>query len=97
MPQESSWRMDSLSRGSRVLVAGLLRIKKLCVKDIFVARVDGLMCFLGGIETFFLETVKDIATDMKPIYSASTLEDAEYQLGRFEQNWNASHPLLSES
>lgn len=40
---------------------------------------------------------KEVATDLKAIYSAPTLEEAEYQLERFEEKWNASHPTIGKS
>jgi putative transposase len=40
---------------------------------------------------------KEVATDLKAIYSAPTLEEANYQLERFEEKWNDSHPIISKS
>jgi putative transposase len=40
---------------------------------------------------------KEVATDLKAIYQASTLEEAEYQLGQFEERWNESYPVIAKS
>lgn len=40
---------------------------------------------------------KEVATDLKTIYSAPTIDEAEYHLDRFEEKWNASHPMNSKS
>lgn len=40
---------------------------------------------------------KEVATDLKAIYSAPTIEEAEYHLERFEEKWNASHPTIGKS
>jgi len=40
---------------------------------------------------------KEVATDLKTIYSAPTAEEAEYHLERFEEKWNASHPTIGKS
>jgi putative transposase len=33
----------------------------------------------------------EVATNLKAIYQASALEEAEYQLGQFEERWNESY------
>lgn len=40
---------------------------------------------------------KEVATDLKTIYQASTLEGAERELGYFEEKWKLSYPLLARS
>ena len=40
---------------------------------------------------------KQVATDMKNIYQAATLEEAEHQLGLFEGAWAAQYPLIVKS
>lgn len=40
---------------------------------------------------------KEVATDLKAIYSAPTVEEAEYHLELFEQKWNVSHPTIGKS
>lgn len=40
---------------------------------------------------------KEVAADLKAIYSSPTLEEAEFQLEHFEEKWNASHPTISKS
>ena len=40
---------------------------------------------------------KEVAADLKAIYSAPTVEEAEYHLERFEEKWNASHPTIGKS
>jgi len=40
---------------------------------------------------------KEVATDLKALYSAPTVEEAEYHLERFEEKWNASHPTIGKS
>jgi len=40
---------------------------------------------------------KEVATDLKAIYSAPTIDEAEYHLERFEEKWNGSHPMISKS
>jgi putative transposase len=36
---------------------------------------------------------KEVATDLKSIYSAPSLEEAEFHLDQFEQKWDSSHPV----
>ena len=40
---------------------------------------------------------KEVATDLKKIYSAVTIEEAELNLDQFETKWNASHPAIGKS
>jgi putative transposase len=40
---------------------------------------------------------KEVAADLKMIYSAPTVEEAEYHLEQFEEKWNASHPTIGKS
>ena len=40
---------------------------------------------------------KEVAADLKLIYSAPTLEQAEHNLSQFEATWNASHPMIGKS
>jgi putative transposase len=40
---------------------------------------------------------KQIATDMKNIYQAATLEEAEHQLAQFESAWAGQYPLVVKS
>lgn len=40
---------------------------------------------------------KQIATDLKAIYQATTLEQAEINLGQFEAKWDGSHPTIGKS
>lgn len=40
---------------------------------------------------------KEVAADLKEIYQAPTVEQAESQLERFEARWNDSHPSIGKS
>ncbi|MDY0292469.1 MAG: IS256 family transposase [Desulfuromonadaceae bacterium] len=40
---------------------------------------------------------KEVATDLKSIYSAPSLEEAEFYLDQFEQKWDSSHPVIGKS
>ncbi len=40
---------------------------------------------------------KEVAADLKAIYQAPTIEQAEIHLGQFEAKWNAGHPTISRS
>lgn len=40
---------------------------------------------------------KEVATDLKAIYQAPTIEQAEANLERFEAKWDGSHPTISRS
>lgn len=40
---------------------------------------------------------KEVATDLKSIYQAMTLEEAEHQLTEFEERWKASYPVIAKS
>jgi len=40
---------------------------------------------------------KEVASDLKAIYSSPTLAEAEYNLELFEEKWSASHPTISKS
>lgn len=40
---------------------------------------------------------KAVATDLKLIYQAATLEEAERQLSQFEETWAGSYPVIAKS
>jgi putative transposase len=40
---------------------------------------------------------KDVATDLKSIYQAVTLAEAEEHLAEFEERWNESYPVIAKS
>jgi len=40
---------------------------------------------------------KEVAADLKAIYQAPTIEQAEIHLEQFESKWNASHPTIGRS
>jgi putative transposase len=40
---------------------------------------------------------KEVATDLKTIYQATTLEEAETQLSQFEERWCESYPVIAKS
>ncbi len=40
---------------------------------------------------------KEVATDLKAIYQAPTIEEAEIHLEEFEGKWNDSHPAIGKS
>ena len=40
---------------------------------------------------------KEVATDLKMIYQAATLEEAEWQLRGFEEKWKLTYPLIARS
>ena len=40
---------------------------------------------------------KEVATDLKAIYRAPTIEEAEMNLAEFEEKWNHSHPTIGKS
>jgi putative transposase len=40
---------------------------------------------------------KEVAADLKAIYQAPTIEQAEIHLEQFEAKWNASHPTIGRS
>src|SRR4028118_639787 len=40
---------------------------------------------------------KDVASDLKNIYQAATLTEAERQLAEFEEKWKQSYPLIARS
>jgi putative transposase len=40
---------------------------------------------------------KEVAADLKAIYQAPTIEEAEIHLEQFEDKWNASHPTIGKS
>lgn len=40
---------------------------------------------------------KEVATDLKAIYQAATLEEAERQLTAFEERWGECYPLIARS
>lgn len=45
----------------------------------------------------FWKQLKGVAADLKMIYSAPTIEEAEYHLEQFEEKWNCSHPIVGKS
>jgi len=40
---------------------------------------------------------KEVATDLKCIYQAATLQEAEAQLDHFEEKWRSVYPLIGQS
>lgn len=40
---------------------------------------------------------KEVATDLKAIYSSSTIEEGEFYLGEFEAKWAGTYPTISKS
>jgi putative transposase len=40
---------------------------------------------------------KEVAGDLKAIYQAATLQEAEGQLGDFEEKWRSLYPLIARS
>ena len=40
---------------------------------------------------------KEVAADLKLIYQAVTLEEADYQLGTFADKWNEAYPMVVKS
>jgi len=40
---------------------------------------------------------KEVATDLKTIYQASTAEQAEMELAAFEEKWDKTHPSIGQS
>jgi putative transposase len=40
---------------------------------------------------------KEVATDLKMIYQAPTLDEADYQLSKFAEKWNTSYPMVVRS
>jgi putative transposase len=40
---------------------------------------------------------KEVAADLKMIYQAPTLEEADYQLGKFADKWNEAYPMVVRS
>lgn len=40
---------------------------------------------------------KEVAADLKTIYQAATLEEAEQQLDQFEERWAETYPVISKS
>ena len=40
---------------------------------------------------------KEVATELKAIYQAVTLEEAEHQLSQFEKRWAQSYPVIARS
>jgi putative transposase len=40
---------------------------------------------------------KEVATDLKAIYQATTLAEAEHQLDQFEERWSETYPVIAKS
>lgn len=40
---------------------------------------------------------KEVVRDLKPVYAASTRDEAELALGRFEEKWNRRYPMIGAS
>lgn len=40
---------------------------------------------------------KEAATDLKMIYQAPTLDEADYQLGKFADKWSRTYPMVVRS
>ena len=40
---------------------------------------------------------KDVAADLRRIYTAATAQEAELMLREFEQRWDAEYPPISQS
>ena len=56
-----------------------------------VHMVRHSLCYVGWKER------KEVATDLKTIYRAATLAQAEQALGEFEQKWDRKYPSISKS
>lgn len=41
--------------------------------------------------------MKEVAADLKPIYTAPNAPEAERQLGAFDQKWGAKYPMIAKS
>ena len=40
---------------------------------------------------------KAVATDLRAIYSAATVEEAESRLAEFEEKWGKDYPSIAQS
>ena len=40
---------------------------------------------------------KEVAADLKTIYEAKTIDEAELSLSRFSEKWDAQYPSISKS
>jgi putative transposase len=40
---------------------------------------------------------KEVATDLKAIYQALTLDEADYQLSKFAEKWTTAYPMVVRS
>jgi putative transposase len=40
---------------------------------------------------------KEVVRDLKPVYTASSRDDAEHALARFEEKWNRRYPMIAAS
>ena len=103
----------SENEGAKFWLSILTELKNRGVEDIFIACVDGLTGFPDAISSLYPQTDvqlckvhlqrnswkerKEVATDLKRIYQASTEEEAEYQLEIFGEKWDKKYPSISKS
>jgi putative transposase len=40
---------------------------------------------------------KKVAADLRPVYAAANVEDAEHQLATFDEKWGSRYPMIAES
>src|SRR2546422_2837499 len=90
------------TEGAKFWLSVLTELQNRGVKDIFIACVDGLTGLPEAIETAYPQTrvqlcMKEVATDLKAIYSASTESEAEFNLELFAEKWDALYPSISKS
>lgn len=74
--------LDRTDRRRQVLVTGGNRTQESRLADIFIACVDGLKGFPEAYVSWKLR--REVAADLRAIYTAATVDEAERQLDAFE-------------
>ncbi len=88
-------------------LAVFTELKNRRVQDGFIACVDGLKGLPEASEAVFPNTPvqlcivhkvrKAVAKDLRAIYGAATVTEADAALARFGETWDAKYPAISQS
>lgn len=106
------------SEGVNFWLGILTELNNWGVKDIFIARVEGLKGFTEAIESVFPNAItqlcivhqirnspafisykdrKAVVSDLKPIYTTITEDEALFALELFGEKWTAKYQMITKS
>ncbi len=62
-----------------------------------MTKCKNKMVFIGNEKIFFVVISKAVCADLKKIYSAVNLDDAEYAKEEFREKWDKKYPNILKS